>query len=205
MHTLLEASLSRIYRDFKDNEFCILTAWRVGDRQNKSNLKQLQSLIRSAGFGYVRIDGVGQEEVDGKIVSVSEPSLMVKSVAKGGGTVLPTREFVKFMIELGRKYNQWGIVINEPAVGVKLISLKDDTGAQHSPKVEAIFKSFNPMKTAQFFSKLKGKPFTFEIFKYANPPQNWIQGMQMERNGAVDIFRYTTMENWLKKIGEISQ
>lgn len=205
MTALLEASLSRIYRDFKENEFCILTAWRAGDKDNKSNLKQLQSAIRGAGFGFVRIDGVGQEEVDGKVVSVSEPSLMVKNVAKGGGRVLPTREFLKFMVELGRKYNQWGIVFNNPEVGTQLISLKDEAGNQHSPKVEMRFKQFNPMKTAQFFSKLKGKPFTFEVFKYGNPPENWIHGMQMEKSGQTDIHRYTTMDNWLKKINQISE
>jgi hypothetical protein len=199
MTHLLEASLSRIYRDFQNNEFCILTAWRVGDSGNKSNLNQLQSAIRSAGFGFVRIDGVGQEEVNGKVVSVNEPSLLVKNVGKGGGAILPTRDFLKFVISLARKYDQWGIVFNNPNDGAKLISLKDELGNQRAPRVEGTFTKFHPMKTAQFFSKLKGKPFTFEVFKYANPPENWIHGMQMEQNGEVDIFRYIKMDEWLKK------
>jgi hypothetical protein len=179
--TLLEASLSRIYRDFQNSEFCILTAWRTSSSDNTANLKQLQSAIRSAGFGFIRIDGVGQEEVNGKVVSVNEPSLLVKNVAKGGGVVLPSKDFLKLMISLARKYDQWGIVFSNPTEGAKLISLKDESGNVHTPKVEARFKTLNPMKTAQFFSKLKGKPFTFEVFKYGNPPENWIQGMQMEK------------------------
>ena len=78
---ILESSLSRIYRDFKDNEFGIITSWRVGSKDNKANLSALKSAVSSAGFGYVRIDGVGQEEDEsGKVRSVKEPSLLVKNV-----------------------------------------------------------------------------------------------------------------------------
>ena len=59
---ILEASLSRIYRDFQENEFGIITSWRVGEVNNKANLKMLKSAVSSAGFGYVRIDVVGKEE-----------------------------------------------------------------------------------------------------------------------------------------------
>ena len=82
---ILEASLSRIYRDFQENEFGIITSWRVGEVNNKANLKMLKSAVSSAGFGYVRIDGVGQEEDEtGKVRSVREPSLLVKNVKAGG-------------------------------------------------------------------------------------------------------------------------
>ena len=40
---ILEASLSRIYRDFQENEFGIITSWRVGEVNNKANLKMLKS------------------------------------------------------------------------------------------------------------------------------------------------------------------
>ena len=72
---IVESSLSRIWRDFRDNEFGIVTSWRVGDTDNRQNLSKLKSAIRGAGYGFVRIDGVGQEEVDGKIVQAKEPSL----------------------------------------------------------------------------------------------------------------------------------
>lgn len=200
---ILEASLSRIWRDFQDNEFCIITSWRVGSRSNKQNLSALKSQVRSAGFGYVRIDGVGQEEVDGKIKSVKEPSLLVKNVKEGGEPVMDTKKFEKFMVKLARKYEQWGIVLHNPDKGTRLIALKDDDGTPTSPRVDMKMSSFNPMKTGQFFSKLKGKPFKFEGFKYADPPENWIQGLSMEKKGETDIYRYETLENWMKKIEEI--
>jgi len=164
---ILEASLSRIWRDFKENEFCIITSWRTDDKSNKQNLSALKSGIRSQGFGYVRIDGVGQEEVDGKVVSVKEPSLLVKNVKEGGEPVMDSKKFESFMIKLARKYNQWGIVLHNPEKGTRLIALKDDEGNQTSPRVDMKMSSFNPMKTGQFFSSLKGKPFKFEGFKYA--------------------------------------
>lgn len=197
---ILEASLSRIWRDFKENEFCIITSWRTDDKSNKQNLSALKSGIRSQGFGYVRIDGVGQEEVDGKVVSVKEPSLLVKNVKEGGEPVMDSKKFESFMIKLARKYNQWGIVLHNPEKGTRLIALKDDEGNQTSPRVDMKMSSFNPMKTGQFFSSLKGKPFKFEGFKYADPPENWIQGMSMEKNGHSDIYLYETMESWMKKI-----
>lgn len=198
--SILEASLSRIYRDFKETEFAIITSWRVGDVSNKENLDKLKNTINSAGFGYVRIDGVGQEEVNGKVVSVKEPSLLVKNKKEGGGELVSSEKFYDFMVSLGRKYNQWGIVYSNPTSGTKLIALKDDDGNSVSPKVVMKMSKFNPMKTAQFFSSLKGKPFTFEGFKYADPPENWIHGMSMQLQGQTDISKYETQEIWLEKI-----
>ena len=200
---IVESSLSRIYRDFKDNEFGIITSWRVGDKDNRKNLSMLKSAIRSGGYGYVRIDGVGQEEVDGKVVQANEPSLLVKNVKKGGGPLVDSKKFEKFMYSLGKKYKQWGIVLSHPDKGTRLIALKNEDGKSISPKVDAKMSKFNPMKTAQFFSKLKGKPFTFEGFKYADRPENWIHGMSLEKKGEVDIHKRESTEKWMKEIMNI--
>ena len=197
---ILEASLSRIYRDYQKNEFSIITAWRVGDKNNKSNLNQLKSAVRSGGFGFVRIDGVGQEEDEsGKIRRVKEPSLLVKNVKKGGKPVMDSSKFENFMINLGKRYNQWGIVLHNPKKGTRLISLKP------TAKVVQKMSKFNPMKTGQFFSSLKGKSFTFEGFKYGDPPENWIHGMSMEKDGYVDIHKHESTERWMKQIIEITE
>ena len=194
---IMEASLSRIWRDYQDNEFGIITAWRFecddekGEpTNNKQNLSALKGAVRSGGFGYVRIDGVGQEECGGKVISVKEP-------------VMDSNKFDKFLIGLGRKYNQWGIVLHSPEKGTRLIALKNDDGKQISPKVDMKMKKFSPMKTGQFFSSLKGKPFKLEGFKYADRPDGIIHGMSMEGHGEVDIFRYESREKWMKQIMEI--
>jgi hypothetical protein len=200
---IVESSLSRIWRDFQENEFGIITSWRVGDKDNRKNLSMLKSAIRSGGYGYVRIDGVGQEEVDGKVVQANEPSLLVKNVKKGGGPLVDSKKFEKFMYGLGKKYKQWGIVLQHPDKGTRLIALKNEDGKSISPKVDAKMSKFSPMKTAQFFSKLKGKPFTFEGFKYADKPENWIHGMSLEKKGEVDIHKRESTEKWMKEIMNI--
>ena len=197
---IIEASLSRIWRDFQENEFGIITSWRVGDTDNRANLSKLKGAISGAGFGYVRIDGVGQEEDEsGKVRSVKEPSLLVKNVKAGGEPLMDTKAFEKFMIQLAKKYNQWGIVLSNPDKGTRLV--------QTSPSVKVVGKmsKFNPMKTAQFFSSLKGKPFTFEGFKYADKPSNWIQGMHLEKSGEVNIYKRESTEKWMEEIIKITQ
>ena len=199
---ILESSLSRIYRDFKDNEFGIITSWRVGSKDNKANLSALKSAVSSAGFGYVRIDGVGQEEDEsGKVRSVKEPSLLVKNVKKGNIPLMDSSKFQSFMIKLAHRYNQWGIVLHDPKKGTRLVQTSDD--GRKVNKTAATMSSFNPMKVAQFYSSLKGKPFTFEGFKYADSPDNWIHGMALEKQGEVDIHKRESTEKWMKEIMNI--
>jgi len=200
---IVESSLSRIYRDFKDSEFGIITSWRVGNTDNRKNLSMLKSAIRSGGYGYVRIDGVGQEpDENGKMQSVKEPSLLVKNVKAGGGPLVDSKKFEKFMYSLGKRYKQWGIVLSHPDKGTRLIQLTDN-GKPISPKVDSKMNKFSPMKTAQFFSSLKGKPFRFEGFKYADRPENWIHGMSLEKKGEVDIHKRESTEKWMKEIMNI--
>jgi len=199
---ILEASLSRIWRDFKENEFGIITSWRVGNTDNKQNLAKLKSAVSSAGFGYVRIDGVGQEEDEtGKVKSVKEPSLLVKNVKAGGEPLMDTKKFERFMVKLAHRYNQWGIVLHNPEKGTRLIQTSDD--GKPVNKVDMKMSTFNPMKVAQFYSSLKGKPFTFEGFKYADKPQNHIHGMSLQGKGEVDIHKRESTEKWMKEIMNI--
>ena len=199
---LVEASLSRIYRDFKENEFGIITSWRVGNKDNKANLSKLKSAVRGGGFGYVRIDGVGQEEDEsGKVKSVKEPSLLVKNSKAGGGPVMDTNRFESFMVKLAHRYKQWGIVLHHPDKGTRLIQTSDD--GRPVKKVDMKMSKFSPMKTGQFFSSLKGKPFKFEGFKYADRPENHIHGMSLENKGEVDIYKRESNEKWMKEIMNI--
>jgi hypothetical protein len=198
---IFEASLNRIYNDFKNTEFVIITSSPSGN--NKSNLQQLKSTIQSNGLGYIRIDGVGQEEVDGKVVPANEPSLLVKNVKKGGDSVMKSTDFTKLMFKLAKQYNQWGIVLSSPDKGTRMVAFKDDKGNPTSAKVLGKMSAFHPKKTAQFFSKLKGSSFTFEGFKYADPPENWIHGMSMEQMGESEISKYETTENWMNAIQKI--
>jgi hypothetical protein len=104
------------------------------------------------------------------------------------------------MYGLGRRYKQWGLVLHHPDKGTRLIALKNKAGKSISPKLDKRVNKFSPMKTAQFFSSLKGKPFRFEGFKYADRPENHIHGMSLEIKGEVDIYKRESTEKWMKEI-----
>lgn len=160
-----ESSLSRVYNDFKNTEWAMLTSWRanVDSKTNKNLLNQLKGILKSKGLGYVRVEGYGQEEEGDKVVTVREPSLFIKNVKSGGNPVMDSKDFKNFIIQLGIKYNQWGVVYSNPNSTTDLIVLKDDYGKPlSSPKVIDTMTKFSPKKTAQFFSKLKGQPFYFK-------------------------------------------
>jgi len=141
------------------------------------------------------------QDETGKVRSVREPSLLVKNVKAGGEPLMTSKAFERFMVKLAHKYKQWGIVLHNPQKGTRLIQTSDD--GRPVNKVDMKMSKFNPMKVAQFYSSLKGKPFTFEGFKYADKPQNHIHGMSLQSKGEVDIFKRETTDKWMKQIMNI--
>ena len=67
-HVLLlpEASLARIYSHHRDREFAIVTAHRadMDPDQNRENMISLKGDVRAAGYGYIPLEGIGQERTD---------------------------------------------------------------------------------------------------------------------------------------------
>ena len=147
---LNEASLGRVYQHIqKENvkSWAILTSYRDGNSpsKNKADFKKLQSKIRSADLGFFKLVGHGQEEdEDGEVQSVKEPSLFVPGID------------YKFAVKLMKEYNQFAIVYSGPETGDKIV-LVEQNGKQTD------LGKFKPQKIAQFYSKLKGKSFVFEL------------------------------------------
>lgn len=160
---LNEASLNRIYQHIrKENvdSWAILTSWRDENtqKQNENDFKELKSLVRSKGYGFIEIEGVGQEEDDeGGIKQVKEPSLFIPDI---------TYEDAQ---ELSDKFNQWGYVYSGPEIEKGEIALISKQGIDYLGK-------FHPNKIAQFFSKVKGRSFTFESIKV----NSWFEGKYWE-------------------------
>ena len=146
-----ESSLGRIYQHIQKknvDSWAILTSFRSENSpsENKRNFNDLKKQIRSMDLGFIEIEGVGQEEdEDGEIIQVKEPSLFIPGINK------------KQAQKLSDKYEQWGYVYSGPEVDNKiaLVSIK---GMEYIGK-------FHPNKIAQFFSRIKGRPFTFESVK----------------------------------------
>ena len=153
-----EASLGRVYQHVKNSEkksFGILTSWRAGSskRENLANFKRLAGEVRSLGLGFFKLLGHWKECQDPNIdyakcppdqlEDTKEPALFVPGISL---------EDVK---RLGNKYEQDAVVYAGP-----------DTGG----KVQLVFRGgsttsigkFSPSKIAQAYSRVRGRPFTFE-------------------------------------------
>ena len=185
---LPEASLARIYSHHRDREFAIVTAHRadMDPDQNRENMISLKGDVRAAGYGYIPLEGIGQERTeDGKTIEVKEPSLMVI----GNGT----RNLRRDVIQWGRKYNQYMVIYHHPKTGTELIEVAGD-------KVVDRFEKFSP-RVAAFFSRHRGKAFHFEGVKYGSPPRSVIEGMG--RFGEM-LWEYRDGDDWREKIATSS-
>jgi len=148
---LNESSLNRIYQHIQKkniSSWAIMTSYRSENSptENKKYFKELKQKLRSMDLGFIEIEGVGQEESeDGGIKEVKEPSLFIPKINK------------KQAQKLSDSYDQWGYIYSGPEVNDK-IALISVEGTEY-------LGSFHPNKFSQFFSKIKGKPFTFESVK----------------------------------------
>ena len=147
---LNEASLGRVYQHIqkeKVKSWAILTSYRDENSptKNKADFKKLRSQIRSADLGFFKLVGHGQEEDEtGEVQSVKEPSLFVPGID------------YDLAVKLMKEYNQFAIVYSGPETGDKIVLLEQN-GKQTD------LGKFKPQKIAQFYSKVKGKSFVFEL------------------------------------------
>jgi len=144
---LFESSLSRIRQHVEGENtesWAIMTSWRVENtpEQNKSNFKKLQSDLRNKDLGFIKLIGRGQEEdTDGKVKSVKEPSLFIPNIS------------LRFAKKLMEKYDQYGIVYGGKETNNKAVLFSIDG--------KKVLGTFKPNKLGQFYSELKGKSFRF--------------------------------------------
>ena len=199
-----EASLSRIYQHHKERAFVILTAWR-GDRSKADNeeaLKGLQRQIRGAGFGYIPVEGVGQEKVGGKIAQAVEPSLLVPNKVKGPDD----GSFVQLALKWAKapggdsaaKQDYIFYATPNEKGGTDAAVLKGSGGTEFK------LKKFSPNTMGEFFSRLrKGRTFKYEWIgvKYSNPVSGWIEGMGREGTGQVRFDLCETLDDWCREFG----
>lgn len=155
---LNESTLGRIYQHIQKkniDSWAILTSYRdeKDDKTNKSDFQKLKNKVRSLKCGFIELEGIGQEEKGDEIVNISEPSLFIPKISYKDAKILADT------------YDQWGFIYSGPE--------KDDKIALVSKVGTDFIDKFRPNKIAQFYSKIKGKPFTFESIKVSN----WIEGL----------------------------
>ena len=177
---LFEASITRILRNIDNSvQFAIITAWRSVDTKNinKNNVEQMIFDIKSNNLSFIKIIGLGQEE-NGKVSK--EPSLIIKNISRDGNSKI-MKSFKNYIIGLGIKFNQYGIIVKNENNDIQFIALKDDEGNKIQPKIIETFKKIKVDKVATFLSKLKGHSF---IFEYFHPDwgrlENFLHGIKKE-------------------------
>jgi hypothetical protein len=183
---LLEASLTKLLRDIKKNQqFAVVTAWRAATakKKNKANLKQMAADIKGKDLSFIKVMGHGQEEDEkGQVKQVKEPSMIVKNMGSSGKQTMPPKEFDKFVIKLGKKFDQWGIILKNHKDQMELIKL-----AGKKPEIEATFSNVVVNKATEFFSTLKGKKFVLEYYTPYWAPMGWMEGMLKEAKWNKDL------------------
>jgi hypothetical protein len=162
---LKEASLSRIWKHLEAGRpFGMLTAFR-GDYSKKDNLarnKKMEAGIRSAGYGFFRmeghyIEGYGSDEAQ----DVKEQSFFVIGEPNDNETL---KTFLRLE---GKKFDQDSIFYYDPATEQGYLI---GTNAQGWPGLnkEVSVGKWHPSKAGEFYSKMKRQTFVFETVE--QPP-----------------------------------
>lgn len=161
---IVESSLSRIIQHIeKNSNFGVISSFRGEntDKQNEESYKELVSLVRKMGYGYIALKG-GYQEEEG---FVNEKSLFIPNISK------------EEMIDLGKKYGQHSVIVKDKG-SFEMIGTNEDAG------IGTVIEKFDTTKGKnlsldnggeifkQFFSQLvkgshSGRKFQFksETFK----------------------------------------
>ena len=183
-----EASLSRLLSKVQNNDFAIISAFRGGNslKQNRQlNAQLLQSINAKKMGGYSLIGHNAQllqsinakkmggyslighwaeapDDVDYEDATPDQlTDLVEESVLFIRPTTLSVDEFISFVVETGKKYNQDAVIIGLNGKGIFLYY---DNG-----KIQNIGSDISLNKTAQAYSQMRKKknvPFIFEGVRY---------------------------------------
>lgn len=100
---LQESNLSRIFSHYQNDPFIVISAERP-DKDNKKRTLNLKNDIRSAGFGYIPVDGGWKE----KGVVSTEASFFIPMPS---GTKY--EDFFNWGIKMCKKYGQYAVLISD--------------------------------------------------------------------------------------------
>ena len=200
LSNLMESSLGRIYQHHKERAFVILTAWRANRtlEDNRAALKGLKKQVRGAGYGFIQLEGVGQEKVKGKLVEASEPSLLVPNNTKGKDDGTLIKKALGWARKPGgdSKAAQDFIFYHNGEGDSAVVNVK-------SGGTDFKLTKFKPGGIGPFYSRLSGgRTFKYEWagVKYADPPSGWIHGMGRESEG--ELFEFCeTIDQWQEDLG----
>jgi len=172
---LHELNLGRIYQHSVDSNIGMITAYRGEfdvDTNEKRN-RELQSAIRSNGFGYVPVTGFyvenpGQDDEQ----KVQEKSFLVISNKNDAN------KLKYFLIRMGTKFNQDSVLYKDHS-NDKAILIGTAQGRWPGKNIEVEAGKFVAQKIGQFYTKMRNhKTFVFESVE---SPENLLSRAYRER------------------------
>lgn len=163
LQLLKEVTLSRLMRHDNAHSTGAISAFRgqYSWRENMQRHRALKAKLMSLGYGVAEIDGSyieGYETPDAK--EVSEKSFFVVNYKVKGAD---DGKLELDLIMLGQEFDQDSILSIPFGQKARLVgtSERDDMfGKDNANRVET--GTMRPGKTAQFMSRVRGRPFSFE-------------------------------------------
>jgi len=152
---LQESSLARIWQHLQsDRSFGIITSYRhESPEEDAVAWRELKSLVRESGYGYIELEG-GYTHEGGEAIFVQEPSLFIPNVSK------------EELLEWGDMYGQESVIFKD----------RNSFGmyyTQEPRKGDLVIEFARGMEMSQeatkdFFSALKkgshrGRKFVFSV------------------------------------------
>jgi len=194
--SVLEASLGRVWQHHKRG-FAIMSAWRQDNtsQQNDDATRRLKAALKSFRFGFVPIEGAGQEDsAGGPVDRVEEIGVLIPLVGDPA-------DFRSKILGLAGEFKQYSVLIHNPETGTE--------ETRPSGDIVGHMTKFTPGK-GKFFSRLlRGDRRAFKLesaawwgIKYASPPEGSIRGMSRHADGEL-LGEFTDrMEDWLEMVGK---
>lgn len=155
--------LSRVLQHTKERNIGMITAHRGSHtpEENKERNEQLKADISKHGYGYKHVKGTYVENYgkpDAK--PVEEHSFLV--IGKKGHDSGALKGFLK---KHGAKYDQDSVLHKSHDNENAHLVGTNETGYPGKDKEESVGK-FHPDKASEFYSKMKGKNYTFESVEF---------------------------------------
>lgn len=156
--TLFNASLNKILKHWGDSEYIIAACGR-----NDDDFKKLKTEIKSLGFAFVQVEGIGQDDE-----IITHPALLVLNHTKRS-------DFLTAMLKLAMD-RQRGAFVHSPGDGIgAVIKPADFIVFERSSIRNAVAEYFAVMLDTDLSSKLKGLRRAF--------PESHIEGVSRQVMG----------------------
>lgn len=161
---LKEASLSRIWKHIEEGRpFGMITAfrWNFDLKQNLARNKQLEAAIRSAGYGFFRMEG---HYIEGFGTDNEQPVKEQSFFVIGDDDHATFKLFLK---QQGTRFEEDSIFYYDPEKKRGFLVGTNNTGFPGKNKELDVGK-WHPSKVGEFYSKMKRQTFVFETIEH--PP-----------------------------------